>query len=147
LIIRDLAVVGTAGGEFGEIGRSGAGLDGEQVRAILTSVAYDPPRVISATHTGAEWLHEVVERALHGRKRSEFARSCDPEKNSKVRQRDKTTLSLAFEYGIENESIDARSGIDPLSETKIREEKMKQHVAGMFAACTAACMHGAVTHA
>jgi len=44
LIIRDLAIVGTAVGEFGEIGRSAMGLDCEQVRAILTSLAYDPPR-------------------------------------------------------------------------------------------------------
>ena len=72
LIIRDLAVVGTAGGEFGEIGRSRTGLDGEQVRAILTSLASDPPR--ASGYLGRSYRCRTaarpVERALHGQKRS-----------------------------------------------------------------------------
>jgi len=60
---------------------------------------------------------------------------------------DKTTLSFALKYGIENEkhhySVRHTSSIG----TKIREEKMKRHVAGMSAARIVVWMSGVVTHA
>src|SRR5712672_1451157 len=58
---------------LGEIGRSGTGLNGEAVGAILPSLAHDAPRASRdlGHHVGAEPLHNLVERALDGRKRSE----------------------------------------------------------------------------
>src|SRR5260221_11645655 len=56
---------------LGEIDRSGTGLDGETVRAILTALADNPPRASRnlGHHVGAEPLYDLVERALLGSKR------------------------------------------------------------------------------
>src|SRR5215467_164835 len=108
LIIRDLAVVGTAGGEFGEIGRSGTGLDGEQIRAIRTSLAYDPPRASGYLDRSyrCRTAARSVERALHGPKRS------GPLDHAIQRQRCLSLLSMVLKM----KSTSTRSGIHPLSE-------------------------------
>ena len=56
---------------LGEIGRPGTGLDGEPIRAVLTSLTHDAPRTSGdlGHHVGAEPLHDLVERALHGGER------------------------------------------------------------------------------